>query len=446
MPLKRLEQSNELLARAIGLYREGAFTGAIELLDGLLVAGPDKHVSYLKGIILKDMGQAHEAVACFDRAILADDSLERLHYHRGTARFDADNREGALEDLREAITREPLFLFAVYNLGVVAVALRRWDEAKTAFARCLDLDPANRAEYVDLLVEIGHSAAEEEVYSQVHRIKNRIGIVGDQSRLLVQQLQAEESQAAAALGPISKIGKPGKREQQGETSCATAERLQDDLRRVYEDIARFLRAVKQEPPEVDLVDIAEVCERCLFALSPRLRGVIVERHFDEWLPEVIGDRRSLGEAIMNVLTNSVEAVAASTEAGTAEKAERKPAHIRIALRAVDRVPEIPGVDTIMIEVEDSGQGIDAEVLPKLFNLGYTTKRYGSGMGLTYTARVARAHGGRVEIRSDGPGRGTQVRLVLPASPVGAPNLRTLSLRSALVEDLAALDGPSAPAT
>ncbi|MFC1708327.1 ATP-binding protein [Planctomycetota bacterium] len=401
------DRTRDPLTKATALYRGGLFHAALTVLEELLQRRPEMAVAhYLKGIVFKDAGNSAEAVAAFDRAYSIDPGIERIHYHRGTARFLAADKPGAFHDLSVAVKQEPGFLFAVYNLGVASVALRRWDDAKQAFGRCLELDPANRTAYVELLVEIGRSSAQEEAYSQGHRIKNMIGVVGDQHRTIRAELEQLGEAVPASL-----------RE--------NATRLGADLRAVYEDLVRFLRAVDQEPPDVDLIDMAELLEKCLFALSPRLRNMKVERIIESWMPEVIGDRRSLAEALVNVLTNAIEAC---------QPTEGHEPAIAVTMGAVDDCPAVEGVDSIRIEIRDTGPGIDEEVMPHIFELGYTTKRFGTGIGLSYTERVVRAHGGRVDIQSS-PGVGTAVTLVLPASPVGVPNLRTLSLRSLLFEDL-----------
>jgi signal transduction histidine kinase len=391
---------------ALRFYSEGAFAGALEVVDEVLARDPQVAAAhYLRGLTLKDSGRDAEAAEAFDRALALDAGLERAYYHRGTARFLAGDKDGALRDLERAIEEEPDFVFAVYNLGVVAVAKRDWERAKRAFARCLELDPGNREEYVDLLVEIGRGEAQEESYAQGHRIKNLLGVVGDNYRTL----QAELDDAGAPA-PIR----------------AEAARVAEELAHVYKDMVQFLRAVDATPPEVDLLDVRELVEKCLFALSPRLKNIGVERDFSPWVPDVIADRKSLAEALLNVLTNAIEACGA-----------RPDARVRITIKPVDAIVEVPGIDSVGIEVRDTGPGIAPEHLPRIFEFGYTTKRFGSGLGLSYADRVVRAHGGRIDVQSR-PGEGAVVTLVLPASPVGAPNLRTLGLRSLLFEDLRGL--------
>ncbi len=397
--------ADRALDEALRHYHEGQFERALASLDEALARAPDLPAAhYLRGLVLKDAGREAEAVAAFDRVLAAGAALDRAWFQRGTARFLAGDHEGAVDDLERAAAAEPDFVFAHYNLGVAAVAVRDWDRAKRAFARCLELDPGNRDEYVSLLVEIGRGAAQEEVYQQGHRLKNLLGVVGDHYRAL------EAALAGSASPEVREL----------------ARRVGEELGRVYQDMVQFLRAVDQDPPEVDLIDVRELADACLFALSPRLRGIEVEREFARWAPEVIGDRKSLAEALRNILTNAVEAC------------EGRPgARIAVRVRPIDVVPDVPGVDTVEIQVRDTGPGIAPEHLPHVFEFGFTTKRFGSGLGLSYANRVLRAHGGKIEIASR-PGEGATVTVTLPASPLGAPNLRTLGPRSVLFEDLRAL--------
>jgi len=417
------------ISQALVHYREGRFQDALTALDapGLHAPGAgdaDRAASaaYLRGIVLKDSGKDAEAAECFDRALALRPDLERAHYHRGTARFLAGDKQGALRDLERAVESEPDFLFAVYNLGVAAVGARDWERAKHAFARCLDLDPSQRDEYVNLLVEIGRGQAQEEVYAQGHRLKNLLGVVGDHYRTLLSEVR----DASRAASP--------------EAILARAAAIEDELNHVYQDMVQFLRAVDTAPPSVDLLDVRDLVEKCLFALSPRLTGIKIERRFQAPLLEVIADRKSLGEALANVLTNAVEAVQhrAAEESGASAPPGATPgALISVAIRVIDDVEHVPGDDSIEITIKDNGPGIAPEHLPRICEFGYTTKRFGSGLGLSYADRVLRAHGGRLRVRSS-PGEGATVHIVIPASPCGAPNLRTLSLRSLLFEDLRAL--------
>ena len=68
---------------------------------------------------------------------------------------------------------------------------------------------------------------------------------------------------------------------------------------------------------------------------------------------------------------------------------------------------------VQIDVEDTGQGIEPEQLDKIFDLFFSTKEGGTGVGLTITKQVIEGHGGQVNVESN-PGQGTKFSIVLPA--------------------------------
>jgi signal transduction histidine kinase len=80
----------------------------------------------------------------------------------------------------------------------------------------------------------------------------------------------------------------------------------------------------------------------------------------------------------------------------------------------------------VVEVVDEGEGIPAEVLPRIFELYFTTKARGSGIGLAMTYRILQMHGGAMDVRSNAdptsPERGTTFTLRLPIAS-GAGEMR-----------------------
>jgi signal transduction histidine kinase len=68
-----------------------------------------------------------------------------------------------------------------------------------------------------------------------------------------------------------------------------------------------------------------------------------------------------------------------------------------------------------VRVRDSGHGIPADVLPRVFDLYFTTKEQGTGIGLPLVQRIAELHGGDVKVDSL-EGHGTTVTLILPEAP------------------------------
>jgi len=78
-----------------------------------------------------------------------------------------------------------------------------------------------------------------------------------------------------------------------------------------------------------------------------------------------------------------------------------------------RLAAAPGPRCMVeVRVEDTGVGISPENLGKIFDLYYTTKEHGTGIGLSMVYRIVQMHDGELEVQST-PGSGTTFRLLLP---------------------------------
>jgi signal transduction histidine kinase len=108
---------------------------------------------------------------------------------------------------------------------------------------------------------------------------------------------------------------------------------------------------------------------------------------------VRADRRLLERAVVNLLENALQAVG---ERGW----------IRVGLRS-------DGARGVLIEVRDSGPGVDPEIRDRIFEPFFSTKTSGSGLGLALVKKIAEDHGGGVALESGGR-EGTRAILRLPA--------------------------------
>jgi signal transduction histidine kinase len=121
---------------------------------------------------------------------------------------------------------------------------------------------------------------------------------------------------------------------------------------------------------------------------------------------VNGHYEPLRRAFHNLILNACDACAARDGgAGTA---------ITVALRSVAN-GQPPAVEVV---IADTGVGIPAEQLPRVFEPYFTTKKHGTGLGLALVRQTIHDHGGSVTVASE-PGRGTAFTVKLPL-PAGAP--------------------------
>lgn len=147
----------------------------------------------------------------------------------------------------------------------------------------------------------------------------------------------------------------------------------------------------------ELVDVAELFDNAIAIHFASITDVTVRREYDSVAPLTL-DRHKLIQILGNLLSNARHALKNHTEAKRL-----------LVLRVLART------DSILIEVEDSGVGIGAEILQRLFEFGFTTKKDGHGFGLHTSSILAKELGGELTAHSDGPSRGARFSLRLPSS-------------------------------
>jgi len=94
---------------------------------------------------------------------------------------------------------------------------------------------------------------------------------------------------------------------------------------------------------------------------------------------------------------------------------------------VVRTREVPGA--VVLDLIDTGCGIEPDVQAKMFEAFYSTKPAGSGLGLPTAKKIIEAHGGRINVESE-VGRGTKISIALPTPPrLGAARTAEASITS-----------------
>jgi signal transduction histidine kinase len=114
---------------------------------------------------------------------------------------------------------------------------------------------------------------------------------------------------------------------------------------------------------------------------------------------VRGDRVQLQQVVMNLVLNAIEAM-------SADHGEAREISIKVEQGEVD--------GSALVEVRDSGPGIDSANLDRVFEPLYTTKGSGLGMGLSICRSIIEAHGGRLRVIANEP-RGAAFQFTLPAA-------------------------------
>lgn len=199
--------------------------------------------------------------------------------------------------------------------------------------------------------------------------------------------------------------------------------VRQECDRLQKLLGDFLDFARQEKLTLESGSLNVEIDQLLDFYAPQARDSHVEvvRYLDPELPMVRLDREILRSALLNLVINAVQAM----EGGGQLVVRTRSAGLGV-----------------LLELIDTGLGMEAETLAKVFRAFYTTKQGGSGLGLPTARKIVEAHGGSIDMEST-PGRGTKVTIWLPAPP----RLPTADLRSAApdrgVPSVPQLDGPKA---
>ncbi len=167
----------------------------------------------------------------------------------------------------------------------------------------------------------------------------------------------------------------------------------DEVTRLDGIIKNFLEAIRPRPPDLAEVYLPELIDDVLRFQERELedRGITIKVEMPGGTPVIMADRDQLKQAFFNLIKNAMEAM-------------QPGGRLTLKLRGDD--------DSVYVAIADTGSGIKAEDLAKLFQPYHTTKISGHGLGLMIVQRILRDHGGHVAIESK-EGVGTVVTLQFP---------------------------------
>jgi two-component system, sporulation sensor kinase E len=167
----------------------------------------------------------------------------------------------------------------------------------------------------------------------------------------------------------------------------------DEVTRLDGIIKNFLEAIRPRPPNLTDVHLPEVIGEVLNFQGKELadRGITIAGEIPPGTPVIMADRDQLKQVFFNLIKNAMEAM-------------QPGGRLSLKVRTDD--------DSVYVAIADTGSGIKAEDLAKLFQPYHTTKVSGHGLGLMIVQRILRDHGGHVGIESK-EGVGTVVTLQFP---------------------------------
>jgi len=165
-----------------------------------------------------------------------------------------------------------------------------------------------------------------------------------------------------------------------------------EVRRLDSIVTQFLRAIRPSQPRLHPENVNTIVEEAVRFFTPEIqdRDMVVEQELRADLPLLQLDREQIKQAFYNVIKNSLEAM-------------RRNGTLRIRTDLDDT--------HVIVSFIDTGGGISAEQLGRVFEPYFTTKPSGTGLGLLIVRRIVREHGGELSIESiDGKGLTLTIRL------------------------------------
>lgn len=176
----------------------------------------------------------------------------------------------------------------------------------------------------------------------------------------------------------------------------------NDDQRAAEVIRRLRALLKKSKPSFELLDLNALINDTVNLIMTHIivRNKVIKFELDNHLPLIQGDRIQLQQVILNLISNSLEAME--------ERSDSRELIIRTS--CTDNV-------TILVEVEDSGCGISQHNMNKLFTHFFTTKTNGLGMGLPISRSIIEAHKGRLDAKNN-PDCGANFYFTIPIGVKG----------------------------
>ncbi|MBL8623329.1 MAG: hypothetical protein JNK64_18600 [Myxococcales bacterium] len=282
----------------------------------------------------------------------------------------------------------------------------RDDRAEGAF----DLDD------VDVFRALASQAARVIESSQAYeRVKerDRLAALGEMSAGLAHEIRNPLGAIKGAAQLL--VGPDRKPLPLGPESAEFIDIILEEVDRLNNVVSRFLdyaRADRGEGGRPQPIDLNHVVKKVVTLISsaPEAKAVDVRVRYDEQLPKVVADPEALVQVFLNLGLNAVQAM---PDGGTLEILTTRRRRSRLGYGQFAEV-----------RLRDTGHGIAADKLPKLFIPFYTTKARGTGLGLAIAQRIVSQSGGTIEVRST-PGAGSTFSVFLPVAP-GTPAQATIT--------------------
>lgn len=247
----------------------------------------------------------------------------------------------------------------------------------------------NKSGETDLAVAVIRDLTEKRALERNLRQKEKLTAMGELASGVAHEVRNPLNAIGMIAQRLNKEFEPKADAQEYRTLSNT---IVTEVRRLNDIIQRFLKFARPSKLHVSKVELHALLNEVVELIQPEVTskgGEIVEQFGN--LSVVVVDPDQMKQVFLNLLQNSAHAI-------------RKGGRIEVRTRAEE--------SHLLIEIHDTGPGIAPEHLDKIFDLYFTTKDGGTGMGLSIAHQIVAAHGGSIKVESR-PGDGTVFTIMLP---------------------------------
>jgi PAS domain S-box-containing protein len=385
----------EANAKYQAIFDQGLFTGLMTL-DGTLIEANRSSLEACGFTREQVIGKPFWETGWWNRSAEVQDwirtgfkqALQGRPFHGETIYFTADGTERVVDFALMPIKDNAGKLLFVVPTGLDITERKQAEEARRAAEALRESEQKLRQHAQELeqqliasgrLVSLGEITA-----SMAHEFNNPLGIVIGFAQDLLSETDPSSTQYRAF------------------------QIIDEETRRCQKIIQELLQFARPSSAEFCPVDIKSIIDKTINLVANHLykHKIAPVTFIDDPLPKILADPQQLEQVFVNLYLNAVDAM---PEGGKLK--------VRAAKGQVDG-----NAPTLVITVTDTGFGIEASDLPKIFQPFFSAKKgRGMGLGLSISERIVKNHGGRIETESQ-VNIGTSFKIYLPLEHETAEHL------------------------
>ncbi len=190
---------------------------------------------------------------------------------------------------------------------------------------------------------------------------------------------------------------------------AVTTEILNHIKRLDRTVKDLLNYAKPKPPNFMPYKIDDVLNKAIFFVYPEAKkhNVAIDTGIEGEIPDVMMDPDQMQQVFLNLMINAVQAMpdGGKLKITTSNSEKEKAEDNKI-------IELLPGEKAVMIKFEDTGIGVEDDILDSIFDPFFTKKSKGTGLGLAISRRIVQEHGGEITVKSE-VGKGSIFTIYLP---------------------------------